>query len=105
MHAMLISKVLNRFGFLFSPLVFNISDLLLSLSFDALVFFLLLLRNNGILPNAEGVSLAIKKVLNLHTILNKPVLVLTCDVADCLGTCFAGGGFNCIPLLANICFS
>ena len=59
MHAMLISRALNRFGFLFPPLVFNISDLLLSLSFDALVFFLLLLRSNDILPNAEDVSHAL----------------------------------------------
>ena len=85
--------------FLFQPLVFNVSDLLSSLSFDALVFFLLLLRSNVILPNAEGVSLAIK------VILIKPVLVLTCSVADCLGTCFVSGGFKCIPLLVNVCFS
>ena len=49
------------------------SDLLLRLSFDVLLFFLLLLKSNVILPKAEGVSLATKDVLNLHIILIKPV--------------------------------
>ena len=49
---MLISKAVNHFGFLFPPLVLYISDLLLSLSFDALVFFLLLRRSNAILLQA-----------------------------------------------------
>ena len=65
---LLISKAVNNFGFLFPPLVFNISDLLWGLSFDAFVFVLLLPRSNVILSNAAGISLAIKKVLNLHLI-------------------------------------
>ena len=56
------------------------SDLLLCLSFDALRFFLLLLKCNVILPKAESVSLATKEVLNLHIILIKPVYVHTCNV-------------------------
>ena len=53
MHVVLISKAVNNFGILFPSLVFTISDLLLSLSFDALVFFLLLLRSNAILLMAN----------------------------------------------------
>ena len=67
---------LDRFGFLFPPLVFNVTDLLLGLSFDVPLFLPLLLRSNVILPHAEGSSLAFKKVLNLPVVLVKPVLVL-----------------------------
>ena len=62
-HVMLISKGQNNFGFLFPPHVFNISDHLLSLRFDALVFFLFMLRSNIILPNAEGFSLFTQECL------------------------------------------
>ena len=73
---MLVSKALDRFGFLFPPLVFNVTDLLLGLSVDVFVFLPLLLRSNVILPLAEGFSLAFKEVLNLPVVLVKPVLVL-----------------------------
>ena len=54
MYVVLKNKALYYFGFLFLPVVFNVSDLLLGLSFDALVFFLLLLRSNAILLKAKG---------------------------------------------------
>ena len=70
-HVMLISKALNHMGFLFPPLVFNISDLLLCLSFDALLYTFCLCWE---IMSCQSVSLATKKVLNLHIILIKPVL-------------------------------
>ena len=75
-HVMLVSKALDRFGFLYPPLVFNDTGLLLDLSFDVLVFLPLLLRSNVILPHAEGFSLGFKELLNLPIVLVKPVLVL-----------------------------
>ena len=68
-HVILVSKALDRFGFFFPPLVFKVTDLLLGLSFDELVFLLLLLRSNVILPHADGFSLAFMDILTLPVVL------------------------------------
>ena len=75
-HVMLVSKVLDHFGFIFAPLVFTVTDLLLDLSFNVLVFLPLLLKSNFILPHAEGFPLAFKEGLNLPIVFVKPVSVL-----------------------------